>query len=345
MDGSATGSDHTVAATAAGAVDAPTDAPTAAADAPTAAPTATVDAPMATADETDTDVDGEWIIFQDVAEMFAWDPYPVHGIHPSSYASLLLAQEVAGRSETVGASFDFGADMTEQEEVAATQAEIHEVRDRGWWDNTGESRGPNVNDPMGGAIQTSVTAMEGGRRWVRKAKRTRRNQRSLLPSAEGGGGSSDDMAVVEEVSSPQRFSIHFHHVMVRGATLAKEGRTMTAEDVEAELALSTEHWASDHSRCARHGIVPRAQTIHAAPKKASEPPKQLVFQEQLCVKEYAPWGVHWLQELLDRHARTASRQTATLSKGTKLIRDDWIHGRRMVFTLFLPVLSAAMRPP
>ncbi|CAI5470223.1 unnamed protein product [Closterium sp. Yama58-4] len=268
MDGSATGSDHSVAATAATAVDAPTDAPTTAVDAPTAAPTATVDAPRATADETDTDVDGEWIIFQDVAEMFAWDPHPVHGIRPSSYASLLLVQEVAGRSDTVGASFDFGADMTEQEEVAATQAEIQEVRDRGWWDNAGESRGPSGNDPMGGAIQTGVTAIEGERRWVRKAKRTRRNQRSRQPSAEGGDGPSDDMAVVEEVSFPQRFSIHFHHVMVRGATLAKEGRTMTAEDVEAELALSAEHWAGDHSRCARHGIVPRCVADGWGPKSA-----------------------------------------------------------------------------
>ncbi|CAI5483995.1 unnamed protein product [Closterium sp. Yama58-4] len=180
--------------------------------------------------EGETTADSNAVVFEDVAQMFAWDPHPVYGARPSSYASLLLAQEVAGRSDTVAATTETGAEMTEQE--------------------------------------GTVKAREGERRWVRKAKRSRRAKATETGGTDRGIDPPEGMAAVEEVSVAQRYSIHFHHVMTRCATLAKEGRPMSPGDVADELALSAEHWAGDHSRCARHGIIPRCVADSWGPESA-----------------------------------------------------------------------------
>ncbi|CAI5524255.1 unnamed protein product [Closterium sp. Naga37s-1] len=176
-----------------------------------------------------------------VLEMWGYDPHPTHGVRPCSEASFLIIQaSVSGRVHTPDEE-DEVEHVTEMDE--APTSDTHD---------------------MAAGDEDAVAPESPHRRWEERG--TKKRRREELEGVENDDLAMDDL--VEEVTVGQRFSVHFHHVMVRNATLARLGLPMSAEDVAAELALAADHWAGLHAGCARGDVLPRCVKDNWGPESA-----------------------------------------------------------------------------
>ncbi|CAI6010590.1 unnamed protein product [Closterium sp. NIES-65] len=185
--------------------------------------------------------DMEDLRWEDVSEMWGYDPHPIRGVRPCLEASFLIIQaSVSGRVHTPDEEADV-EDVTEAAEATTSDTQDTAAGD----EDAFEPPSPQ-------------------RRWEERGTKKRRRE-------EMEGVENDDLAMddlVEEVTVGQRFSVHFHHVMVRNATLATLGFPMSAEDVAAELALAADHWAGLHGGCARGDVLPRCVKDNWGPESA-----------------------------------------------------------------------------
>ncbi|CAI5522398.1 unnamed protein product [Closterium sp. Naga37s-1] len=127
----------------------------------------------------------------------------------------------------------------------------------------------SVTDAVAREIESTVVG-SGSRpcRWQERGV-GKRSHADMLKMA------TDDMGmdeVVTEVNVGQRWSVHFHHCMVRAATLARDGRPMSAKDVADELALCADHWAGLHAGCDRGDVPPRCVRDKWGEESAIYPP-------------------------------------------------------------------------
>ncbi|CAI5521034.1 unnamed protein product [Closterium sp. Naga37s-1] len=182
--------------------------------------------------------DMEDLRWEDVREMWGYDPHPIHGVRLCSEASFLIIQaSVSGRVHT--------------SDEEADEEHVTETADA-----------PTPDTAAGD--EDAVEPESPHRRWEERG--TKKRRREELEGVENDDLAMDDL--VEEVTVGQRFSIHFHHVMVRNATLAKLGLPMSAEDVAAELALAADHWVGLHAGCARGDVLPRCVKDNWGPESA-----------------------------------------------------------------------------
>ncbi|CAI5976890.1 unnamed protein product [Closterium sp. NIES-64] len=217
----------------------------------------------------------EDVQWDDVSEMFGYDPHPVHGVRPCSETSFLLIQaSISSSDRIVDAPADAPADVLADVPTGADQAQPATL---------GGSCDENINPteqqlPLGqesvtdaGAREIESTVVGSGSRPCRWQERGvgKRSHADMLKMA------TDDMGmdeVVTEVNVGQRWSVHFHHCMVRAATLARDGRPMSAKDVADELALCADHWAGLHAGCDRGVVPPRCVRDKWGEESAIYPP-------------------------------------------------------------------------
>ncbi|CAI5983592.1 unnamed protein product [Closterium sp. NIES-64] len=217
----------------------------------------------------------EDVQWDDVSEMFGYDPHPVHGVRPCSETSFLLIQaSISSSDRIVDAPADAPADVLADVPTGADQAQPATL---------GGSCDENINPteqqlPLGqesvtdaGAREIESTVVGSGSRPCRWQEWGvgKRSHADMLKMA------TDDMGmdeVVTEVNVGQRWSVHFHHCMVRAATLARDGRPMSAKDVADELALCADHWAGLHAGCDRGVVPPRCVRDKWGEESAIYPP-------------------------------------------------------------------------
>ncbi|CAI5470341.1 unnamed protein product [Closterium sp. Yama58-4] len=223
--------------------------------------------------------DMEDVQWDDVSEMFGYDPHPVHGVRPCSETSFLLIQaSISSSDRIVDAPADAQSDVQ-----ADVLADVPSVADQAQPATLGGSCDENINPtaqqvPPGQESGTDAVAREiestvvgSGSRPCRRQERGvgKRSHADMMKMATDDLGMDE---VVTEVNVGQRWSVHFHHCMVRAATLARDGRPMSAKDVADELALCADHWAGLHAGCDRGDVPPRCVRDKWGEESAIYPP-------------------------------------------------------------------------